>query len=447
MTDAPHAIIIGAGITGLSAGFRLHEAGWRVTVLEAGDHVGGRMSSVEVDGFICNRAANILPGSYDAIRQLAADVGIGDQLGVTDGIIATLRDGHVHRLRSDKLVRDVLRTRLVPWRTKVRAIPILIDALRMRGSLSYENLGSAADFDVETVAEYCARRLTPELREYVVEPVVRALFVSEAERLSVVDFFFAAVNFIGSGFMQYPGGIGFLAEALAATLNVRLECRVENVSRTGEGAQVTWEHNGTQEVAVADAAVIATVGAVVPELYPDLDPRASEILRRDLEYASVFNAHFGLDGRPEEPASIIQVPRAEDEALCVVTLDHNASPSIVPPGKGKLATYWHHHWCSSRMDREDGDLLAEMLPSVRKVVPDVEALTVTSRIDRWPRGVVRSRPGTYALMRELGSRIDARSPIQLAGDYFSASSTNGCAVSGKLAAERLLGIRSDLQPA
>src|SRR6202011_5029109 len=101
-----------------------------------------------------------------------------------DGVLGTIRDGRVRRLRSNGLVMDGLRTDLLSWRSKVRARRILVDALRMRSSLSYENLGLAARFDVETAAEYCERRLNPELREYLVEPVLRALFTESAERLS-----------------------------------------------------------------------------------------------------------------------------------------------------------------------------------------------------------------------------------------------------------------------
>jgi predicted NAD/FAD-dependent oxidoreductase len=267
--------------------------------------------------------------------------------------------------------------------------------------------------------------------------VLRALYTAEAERLSKVDFFFAAMNLVGSGFLRYPGGIDFLVKALAAQLDVRTGARVETVRREGRVVAVSWQEGGAPVEERVDACVIAVVGCAVPALYPGLDDVRTRILTEELQWCTTFNAHFGLSRKPEEPCMIVQVPASEDRGLCVVTFDHNSSPSVAPAGKGKLASYWLHDWCEERLDRTDAELIEEMLPSVAKVVPEIDDLVEVTRIDRWRPSVLMSRPGTYVAMAEFARRTDPADPIQLAGDYMSASSTNGCAVSGELAAQRL----------
>ncbi|HCA57442.1 MAG TPA: FAD-dependent oxidoreductase, partial [Blastocatellia bacterium] len=49
-------VIVGSGLAGLAAGFRLKNAGWEVTILEARNRVGGRVFShtmPDSGGLIC----------------------------------------------------------------------------------------------------------------------------------------------------------------------------------------------------------------------------------------------------------------------------------------------------------------------------------------------------------------------------------------------------------
>ncbi|MDT7685172.1 MAG: protoporphyrinogen/coproporphyrinogen oxidase [Pseudonocardiales bacterium] len=438
-TATERAVVVGGGITGLTAAFRLRQRGFAVTVLEAGPAAGGKMSSLRRDGYTVNLAAGILPSSSAALRSLIDATGLGEKVTPDEAVVAVPRDGQLHRLRASGtgLLLDGISTGLLSPRAKLRLGRLAVDALRMRSSLSYANLGAAARFDTETVAEYCARRLDPELRDYLVEPMLRAMYTSNADTVSVVDFFFAAVNFIGSGLMRYPGGIDFLVRELASHLDVRTAARVTEVKETPDGVAVSWTGPDGDHVEQAAAAVLAVSGALVPQLYPQLDSVRREILAEHLHYCVTYTGHFALRRRPDEEALIVPVPRSVDENLCAVTFVHNSSPDSVPPGAGLLSSYWLHEWSVAGRDRGDDELIAEMLPSVAKIVPDLEDNLAFAHLARWDPAVVRSYPGWYSHVARFSARLDPTERVQLAGDYLSASSTNACAVSGELAAKRV----------
>jgi monoamine oxidase len=72
------AVVVGAGLAGLSAANALTAAGAEVTVLEARDRVGGRTWSRELDnGAVIEMGAEFILAGSTAVRELAGELGLG----------------------------------------------------------------------------------------------------------------------------------------------------------------------------------------------------------------------------------------------------------------------------------------------------------------------------------------------------------------------------------
>lgn len=63
-TDAPHAVVIGSGFGGLAAAVRLGVRGYRVTVLERLDQVGGRARVHRQDGFVFDAGPTVVTAPF-----------------------------------------------------------------------------------------------------------------------------------------------------------------------------------------------------------------------------------------------------------------------------------------------------------------------------------------------------------------------------------------------
>src|SRR5687767_1179393 len=88
--------IIGGGITGLTAAFRLKEKGIPVTIYEAGARVGGVIQSVRQNGYLVECGPNTCLETSPKISNLVRDLGIENRKRYTDAAAESryiVRDG------------------------------------------------------------------------------------------------------------------------------------------------------------------------------------------------------------------------------------------------------------------------------------------------------------------------------------------------------------------
>jgi len=62
--SAPTAVVIGAGLGGIAAAIRLRARGYRVTLVEANEQLGGRASTWNVDGYTFDAGPTVITASY-----------------------------------------------------------------------------------------------------------------------------------------------------------------------------------------------------------------------------------------------------------------------------------------------------------------------------------------------------------------------------------------------
>ena len=72
--------IIGAGATGLAAGYKLAKAGHKVTLLERNHELGGLAASLSVGGTRLERYYHHLFASDTLIIKLIQELGLGEKL-------------------------------------------------------------------------------------------------------------------------------------------------------------------------------------------------------------------------------------------------------------------------------------------------------------------------------------------------------------------------------
>jgi protoporphyrinogen/coproporphyrinogen III oxidase len=430
--------VVGAGLSGLTAAYRLQQAGWDVTVLESTDVVGGRVRTEEINGFKLDTGATGLAESYEAYFALAAELGIRGDIIPAAPYIGIYRDGRIHLLRLDRMARTGVTTRLLSWRAKARAARLGFDVARakFRGQLDYSDMRKAAPLDVESAAQYADRALDRELGQYLCEPVARMMMIADAEDVSVVELFSGLANIFASRICSLRGGQGRLPRLLAERVGVKLSSRVESVVEVEDGVEVSWRADGAVRTERFDACVISCPLPVAAAICPGRENVLGP-LNGALDYTQCVSVAVATRRPPASPAMVVEMPPSEDPCVALMFLDHNKNPDRVPAGRGLIGCCWEARASTSHFEAPDDALVERTLQSVFRVFPELRGQVEFTHVTRWAAALPHTRIGAYKLIGELNARIDPQSRIQFAADYMSAAGQNTAVEFGTRAAENL----------
>lgn len=431
--------VVGAGPSGLAAAFRLQQAGHRVRLFEANHYVGGKLRTSRRNGFLIEEGAAIMPTGYRHFLGVAEEAGLAGEIVPGGAMFGFARDGQIHYLDANHLMRSAVRFKLIPRRSLPALGRLVADTFRMRHKLSFEDLSQAATADFETAGDYARRRLNPEILEYLVDPTVRGLVGTSAENVSNVDFLFSFSKFVGNKFVAFREGMSSYTERLARRFTVELETPVTRVEEAGATVRVSW--NGPDGDRSEDFAgcVVAIPARQAVQILSNLDSARKEFLR-SVRYTKMVNVTVALSCAPAAvPATYIQVPASVHEGLIGVLLDHNRAPGRVPTGKGLLSLYVTTEWAEELIDEGDDVITKRLLDALETVLPRASDDVEFTVVHRWDPMVVQSRVGQYRRLKAFNEISNANDRlVQLAGDYFSSSNINSATAAGERAARALL---------
>lgn len=181
------AVIVGGGIAGLSAAFRLlrDDPTVQVTLLEAAPRVGGVMQTEVRDGYVLEKGPDLFLGAKPGGWELATALGIAGRLhGPRPGVGGSflLSRGRLFRLPDG--LTGLVPTRMMPF-VKTRLISPL-GKLRVAMDLLIPPRRGEGD---ESVESFVVRRLGREMYAKIVEPLLSGIFAGDGSKLSLAATF------------------------------------------------------------------------------------------------------------------------------------------------------------------------------------------------------------------------------------------------------------------
>ena len=169
--------VVGGGITGLTAAFRLQQQNVPVTVYEACDRVGGVIQSVRCDGYLAEFGPNTILETSQRIAALVDDLGLAKRRFYSNPFANNrylVCGGRLVKMPESPL--GFINTPLFSRTAKMR---LLFEPFISRSDAAQE----------ESVAQFVERRLGREFLDRAVDALVAGIYAGEPRKLSVREAF------------------------------------------------------------------------------------------------------------------------------------------------------------------------------------------------------------------------------------------------------------------
>jgi oxygen-dependent protoporphyrinogen oxidase len=439
-------VVVGGGLSGLAAAFRIVEAHpeFSVTLLEARTRLGGNIGTDRSEGFTVELGPNGLFDAKPHAVQLCKDLGLGDRLipaseGSRENRFVFVK-GKLHRLPGDPV--GLLFNPVLSLGGRLR---MLTEPFRKRPA----NLPND-----ESVAAFARRRFGREAADVFVDALVTGIHAGDPERLSVaaafprLPLFERECGSVLKGFIRaaearkqaaidrgetpapqrmwsFREGLQVLIDTLAERLGARVRTGVSVSGLSVNGGE--WTVHGDGDPITADVVVLTTPAPHQAELLAPLDVSLGELIG-GIRYAPV---NVAVQGYREQDAPLRPdgfgyiAPQKTRRDVLGVQWCSSAFPDRAPPG--------HVLWraLAGGVNRPDvttlpDDEFVKLVHQEMTITMKVTGQPVFTRVIRWPRAIPQYELGHPARVAEIMIRVAAFPGLILGGNAYHGVAVNDC---------------------
>lgn len=456
-------IVIGGGIAGLAAAYRIQKeisegAPLECSLFEGGDRFGGKIATEKSEGFVVERGPDSFISQKPAAIQLCKQLGIADSLVGTNpgapstyvytgGKLVTMPDG----------LSLMIPTKFLPF----AFTPLFSLAGKIRMAFDLLIPKKKGDDD-ESLASFVRRRMGEEALRKMAEPMLAGIYASDPETMSIGSTFPMFVEterkyrslILGmlarkkamllnakkrpasnhTLFMTLKNGLGEMVDAvIKKSIDVHFQsgARVESISRKEGDWQVNLEGGGEYR---AQALILATPGSITARLLQPVAPKAAEILKQ-IKYVST--ATVTLAYKKEGFSHALDgfgfvVPKCEGRSILACTWTSSKFPHRAPEGYVMLRCYLGGALQEDIAEKDESTLIALVKQDLKEIMGIEEEPVFCKAFHNRKSNVqyeVNHSQRIDALMQEL------ESGLFLAGSAYRGIGIPDCIQNGTQSAE------------
>lgn len=456
---ARHVVILGGGITGLVAAYRLSQSREttagpiQCTIIEQDSRFGGKIHTERSDDYTLELGPDSIYTRKSGGTELIEELGLEDDIVAVspgtqtlvwhDGRLQPLPAGFSIGVPSD--LRGLVETPLLSLDGKRRALEDLL--------LPYEPLGN----DV-SLGQFLRSRLGDELVDIIASPLLAGIHAGDIDRMSLEatmpvlkklhlehrSLLLGAMTLVRQAppsttvstptkpvFINLRLGLQQLIETLVARLTglvqLELNTRAVAIQKTQSGKYlIRVMHNGVERPLEADAVIATTPAFVTADLVAHLPLNTNSL--RALRYASTATVSFGYKRSPLPPdfsSSGFLIPRDEGTIITACTVVSNKWSHAARTGNTLIRCYVGRDGAEEALAWDDGMLVAEVAKDLRKSL-GVDATADFVEVKRWPKSMPQYDVNHLNRVQEIEDDLASSPGLALAGAAYRGMGIPDC---------------------
>ncbi len=451
-TRRPRVVVVGGGISGLAAAWRLcrerHDLD--VVVLESSPRFGGVLRVAELEGIALDEGAESMLATRPEAVALAREAGLSADI--------------VHpAVTSPSLL---VNGNLVPLPSGlVMGVPTELDAIAVSGVLSPQALARlpldhvmpATEIgDDIALGEYVERRLGADVVDRLVAPIMMGVYADNpmlvSMRAAAPSLFEAAKGErsllaaarsarrapSGPVFAGIRGGVGRLPQALAEGLEragaqLITDVTVRSIRRTTSGWELETGSAAEPSLMSADAIVLAVPAPAAARLLQGLTPAANELAAIETTSVAVVSMLYrtaDLPGSDLPTGSGYLVPPSERRHVKAATFSSHkwqwVADLAAPKGFAVVRCSLGHAQDIEVLQREDSELTAVASDDFGFVARLGRARPVASRVSRWGGALPRYAVGHVDRVQRITDAVQQLPGLAVCGSTYDGVGIAAC---------------------
>jgi protoporphyrinogen/coproporphyrinogen III oxidase len=447
--------VLGGGVTGLTAAWRLSTAGHKVRLFEASPRLGGVVRSESSDGWLVESGPVSFQESTSEVAGVISELGLGPERIVSAPEAVNryiVRKGTLVAVPAPTSMAAFLSTPLLSMRSK-----IVVGAESTRKPVNRSEDVSVADM----VRDHFGK----EILEMLVQPLIGGIFAGDAEKLSVKHAFpkiWEAERTVGSfvraaaeassrrknlgisgppPIISFKKGLQTLTEALAARLPVGTVTTDAPVTRLSQGRKSLWtvEWDGLDGPAKGDFDCV--IAALPADALARLEINGTSPLSglSAIVYPPIASMTLGFKRdkvrHPLDGFGAL-VPLSENRTILGVLFASTLFPGRAPAGHVALSIFAGGTLQPGNAKLGQKALEERVLADLRDLL-GAEGKPVFTRHAVWPRAIPQYNLGYERHLASMESCEEAHPGLFIGGNVRDGISLPDCIVSGTTLAKRV----------